>query len=205
TNQHFPGLDHRPPASVHALRRTAALQLVQAASGSSPREAARFLGVPAAWLSHGGWVMSPEAMVRATSDFDVMDALQDLAQHLADLPEQIDYRERRKRFATWHLPHDQWEALLAAARTDPRACRPVLNRNVISAYIWARITSSEWTLAPALRVSAPEETWARRSGPAAEGMRRLTAGLSNQAVVLAEAADALARALSEPEQATWNQ
>lgn len=204
-NQHFPGLDHRPPASVHALRRTAALQLVQAASGSSPREAARFLGVPAAWLSHGGWVMSPEAMVRATSDFDVMDALQDLAQHLADLPEQIDYRERRKRFATWHLPHDQWEALLAAARTDPRACRPVLNRNVISAYIWARITSSEWTLAPALRVSAPEETWARRSGPAAEGMRRLTAGLSNQAVVLAEAADALARALSEPEQATWNQ
>ncbi|MEU0035647.1 hypothetical protein [Streptomyces sp. NPDC006333] len=121
-------------------------------------------------------MISPEAMVRATSDFDVMDALQDLAQHLADLPEQVDYRERRKRFATWHLPHYQWEALLAAARTDPRACGPLLNRNVISAYIWARITSSEWTLAPALRVPAAEEAWARLSGPAADGMRCLTTG-----------------------------
>ncbi|KIE23030.1 hypothetical protein LK08_31975 [Streptomyces sp. MUSC 125] len=201
----FPSLNRLPPASVYALRRTAALQLVQAANGSSPREAARFLGVPAAWMVHGGRVMSPDAMVRATSEVDVMDALQNLAQHLADLPEQIDYRERRRRFATWHLSHDQWEALLATARTDAQSGDPRVNRNVASAYVWAQVTGSEWTLAPIMRVpAAAEESWSSRSGPTAVGMRRLTGGLNGQVVRLAEAADALARALSQPEQAAWN-
>ncbi|MFJ3882388.1 hypothetical protein ACIPW5_33705 [Streptomyces sp. NPDC090077] len=150
--------------------------------------------------------MNPEAIVRATSDFDVTDALQGLAQHLADLPHQVNYRERRQQFATWHLPHDQWEALLTAARTDPQSCGPALSRNVTSAYIWAQVTGSEWTLAPVMRVPADaEESWSPRSGPTAMGMRRLTAGLSSQAILLAEAADALAQTLSGPEQPTWNQ
>ncbi|MFF3159156.1 TniQ family protein [Streptomyces sp. NPDC057910] len=193
--QRFPCADRLPPASVYAMRRTAALQLVQAVTGSSPREAARFLGIPAAWLTHGGWVMSPDAIVRATSGSDVMDALQGLAQHLADLPDQVNYRERRQRFATWHLPHDQWEALLTAAQTDPRECGPALNRNVTSAYIWARITGSEWTLAPIMRAPTANASWARRSGPAAFGIRCLTTRLSRQATLLANAADAHAQAL----------
>ncbi|MFD9795819.1 TniQ family protein [Streptomyces sp. NPDC059070] len=196
--QYFPCVDRLPPPSVHALRRTAALQLVQAVTGGSPREAARFLGVPAAWLSHGGWVMSPEVMRRAAADFDVTDALQDLAQHLANLPAKVNYRERREQFATWHLPHDQWEALLAATGTTPRGCSPLLNRNVTSAYIWAKVTGSEWTLAPIMRESAADASWARRSGPTATGMRCLTTGMSRQATLLAETADALAQALASP-------
>lgn len=90
---------------------------------------------------------------------------------------------------------------------DPKSCGPqaLLTRNVTSAYIWAQITGSEWTLAPIMRPPDAVTSWAQRSGPTSQGMRCLANRWRPRATLLADAADALAQALSEPEQATWNQ
>lgn len=201
--QYFSDTEPHTPVARFAMRRTAALQLVQAAANSSPREAAEFLGVPERWLTNGARLMSPEAMARTTSTFEVTQALHNLAQHLADIPDQVNYRERRQRFATWHLPREQWEALLAATPIDSesRGLQPLLTRNVTSAYIWAQITGSEWTLAPIMRTSGEVTPWAQRSGPTSQGMRCLTNRWIPQAALLADAADALAQDLAVSEQA----
>lgn len=84
------------------------------------------------------------------------DKLARLAGHLATLPqtEHVDYRQRRERFALWHLPGDDFEGLLDALIAGIGRPSPApLDRlhEALSAIIWHRITGSELVLAPCFR------------------------------------------------------
>ncbi|MEV7931183.1 hypothetical protein [Kitasatospora sp. NPDC088779] len=142
---------------IRALRRLTAIQLVQAAETSTTREAARFLGIPSAWLTDPAKRILPFGRLPQLRDGqDLTQALERLAQHVENDPHPIDYHERRRRLATWHLQAADWETIKQEADFVPRrrGKYPVpdeLLRDCASAVVWAQATGSEWRLAPAMR------------------------------------------------------
>ncbi|MET9399227.1 TniQ family protein [Kitasatospora sp. NPDC002965] len=136
------------------FRRTAAVHLVQAATGSSLFSAAQFLGIPAYCLSGRGrtltQITSPDGQVAPRRD--LTEAFETLAQHIARLPDPPDYSRRRHQLAFWNLRLDEWYTIadqlppLTSSTSKPK--QDGLIRECASAYIWAKATGSEWALAP---------------------------------------------------------
>ncbi|WP_327063447.1 hypothetical protein OG715_00180 [Kitasatospora purpeofusca] len=143
--------------TIRALRRLTAIQLVQATETSTIREAARFLGIPSAWFVDPAKRVLPfDRLPQLRDGQDLAQALERLAQHIEKDPHPIDYHERRRRLALWHLQATDWEAIKQESGFVPRrpGKYPVtdqLLRDCASAVVWARATGSEWRLAPAMR------------------------------------------------------
>ncbi|MFJ2582755.1 TniQ family protein [Kitasatospora aureofaciens] len=141
---------------LRPLRRLTAIQLVQAAETSTTREAARFLGIPSAWLTDPAKRILPFGRLPQLRGQDLTQALERLAQHVENDPHPIDHHERRRRLVTWHLQAANWETIKQESGFVPRrpGKYPVtdeLLRACASAVVWARATGSEWRLAPAMR------------------------------------------------------
>lgn len=140
---------------VRAVLRSSAMQLVQAVSGSTAGEAADYLGLPASWLTTGSWgVMRPDTLRRAATGEAIVRALHQLAAHVASLPRKIDYHERRLRFAGWDFTDDDWQRFTRDLHTYGGLSARLSNdlqRRSSSAFIWSRLTGSEWVLAPAIQ------------------------------------------------------
>lgn len=142
------------PGSSDRFRRTAAVHLVQAATGSSLFSAAQFLGVPAYCLSGHGRTLTE--ITPPGDQFalhrDRMEAFEALAQHIASLPNPVDYSHRRHQLALWDLGLDEWHTItdqLPPLTSDAsKTKQDGLIRECASAYIWAKVTGSEWALAP---------------------------------------------------------
>ncbi|MFJ7243991.1 TniQ family protein [Kitasatospora sp. NPDC098652] len=136
------------------FRRAAAILLVQAADGTTAADAARFLGLPRDRIRGRFLSLMPTAghpwMQRHISE-KLPEAFEALARHIAELPDPVDYHERRQRLGSWHLRPPDWENLTAqlppATSARPHY-GPDLHRTCASAYIWAKATSGEWTHAP---------------------------------------------------------
>jgi hypothetical protein len=126
------------------LRRIAALQLVQITTGQSMAEAAHFLGVPDAWLTGHLRIAAPPS--------DLARALEALASHIERATDPVDYRQRRERFASWSLPHEDWQDLIRnLPGTKPTKRNSKTHRRMeacASAFAWSKLTGSEWRLAP---------------------------------------------------------
>lgn len=104
-------------------------------------------------------MLTPAALRRSSNGTDITEGLQRLADHIANLPQKINYLERRQRFATWNLPQDDWRSLTRSlGRTLSSRLSDDLQHQCVSAYIWAQLTGSEWILAPAM---SPHRTVSR--------------------------------------------
>ncbi|MFI8458641.1 TniQ family protein [Kitasatospora sp. NPDC085464] len=137
------------------FRRTAAVDLIRAATGVSFPEAARFLGISASRVHrHDSWLSTTTRHYPRRRDHQqaLTEAFAVLAQHIARTTEEpANYHHRRLQLTLWHLPTDEWHTILTQLppvdgdhSTDP-------GRDVhlgASAHIWATITGSEWGLAP---------------------------------------------------------
>lgn len=124
---------------------------------STIREAARFLGVPSTWLIDPAKRILPfDRLLRLPDGQDPAQALERLARHVEHDPHLIDYHERRQRLALWRLAAADWETLKEESGFVPmlpgkRHITDELLRDCASAVVWARVTGSEWRLAPAMR------------------------------------------------------
>lgn len=142
--------------AARAIRRVAAMQLVQAVNGTTPLQAAHFLGIPSAWLLDRGKRLLPVGRHQyGTPGLDLPKALERLASHIAELPDQTNYHQRRQRFADWHLSIGDWVSLRESSNftlkfPHERQSDPLI-RECVSAVIWAQTTGSEWHLAPIMQ------------------------------------------------------
>ncbi|WP_162002428.1 TniQ family protein [Streptomyces sp. CB01881] len=139
------------------FRRAAAILLVQATDGITAADAARFLGLPRDPFRGRFLSLTPTTghpwKQRHISE-RLPEAFEALARYIAELPDPVDYYERRQRLDSWHLRQSDWENLTAqlppATSARPHYS-PELHRTCASAYIWAKVTSGEWTHAPIFR------------------------------------------------------
>ncbi|WP_431782416.1 TniQ family protein [Streptomyces chumphonensis] len=137
----FTGLSNK------TLRRGSAILLVQRAQGGNLNTAAEFLGLnPRNVHTSRGRTLGT---IRSQGDPLTLDlALDALTAELQSTP-LIDYQRRRQALATWTLPPDTWEVLLAkldrkpgAAITDDR------KRLAVTVYIWTHVTQGQPEHAP---------------------------------------------------------
>ncbi|MFI1302225.1 TniQ family protein [Streptomyces sioyaensis] len=139
------------PQSPHSiwLRRAAAVQLVQAATSMRMDEAARFLGIPTSWLGPFPAPLQPPRLIFSRKPYDLPGALERLAEHIAALPQQVDYRQRRESFKSWNLSTPAWNKICRTVPTTTRIVRSDHQfRECSSAFVWSLLTGSEWKLAP---------------------------------------------------------
>jgi hypothetical protein len=131
-----------PAHQIGAMRRYAAARLVQWVIGSSPSEAASYLGLP------------PD---KATAKFPkgerqrVDRALNAIVRDIELAPAAINYRARRSALDNWCLSPEDWERFIRYLRPT-RGRRGSLRtdqvRHHASVFIWARITRGEHHFAP---------------------------------------------------------
>lgn len=149
------GSTPNPLPATRSLRRIGALQLVQAVNGVSRIEAARFLGIPAAWLDARENRLPAFDTHLKQADYDLPAALGALAHHITQDPHPIDYHARRNHLATWTLSSEAWKTFKARSEYPPRWRGRILPDDrlqaVVSTLIWATVTGSELLLAPALQ------------------------------------------------------
>ncbi|MFD0567940.1 TniQ family protein [Kitasatospora saccharophila] len=153
-------LDNGAPLGIGGVlsrfRRIAAIQLVQAADGTSTTDASRFLGFPSN-RPQPGLALTPRPENPWTQmhvNERLPEAFEALALHIASQPHPVDYHERRQRLAFWHLRQADWESIterLPPARQTALRYGSEMHRQCASAYIWARVTSGEWRYAPIFR------------------------------------------------------
>ncbi|MER7847482.1 TniQ family protein [Kitasatospora sp. NPDC096077] len=195
--------------TIRTLRRLTAIRLVQAAETSTMREAARFLGIPSAWFVDPAKRVLPfDRLPQLRDGQDLAQALERLAQHVENDPHPIDYHERRRRLATWHLQAASWETIKQESDFVPRrrGKYPVtdeLLRDCASAVVWARATGSEWRLAPAMQFPLSPLGRPDPTGPEHRVINSLTTraptGRYRQLIkTLAAHADTLAQAPENP-------
>ena len=154
--------------SVKALRRTAAVCLVQLAAGESLAAAAQFLGInPNRTLFTTATAVRDWAKTQADpACFD--SALRALADELDATPVLIDYHHRRAALLDWYIDDTDWQELISQLPPTPGPVQPVLNdrkRQEASNFVWVSITQGEHLFAPrplqALQSAADQEHWAR--------------------------------------------
>ncbi|WP_369166391.1 TniQ family protein [Streptomyces sp. R28] len=171
----------RPLPRSLKLRRIAAVQLVQIATGQSMAEAADFLQIPGTWFNgQPRQQLPPLNMHLRTGPFNLTTAFEALASHIGHAPDPIDYRQRRERFASWSLPREDRADLIsglpgAKPHRDLSETRSRLEE-CASALVWSNLTGSEWRLAPTIDplTFGAGAALARRS-PVGETMTRLLA------------------------------
>ncbi|WP_405011683.1 TniQ family protein [Kitasatospora sp. NBC_01539] len=151
-NKFHDGLAEPLIPTTRRVRRAAAIHLIQAASEMDSQQAANYLGIPADW----GLLEFEDPNYRPSNparEAEFSQGIKRLAQCASGIPirDRIDYRARRKRFATWHLETESFFKFLdhytAAVGRRPPAPRTRLHE-ALSAVIWHRLTASEYYLAP---------------------------------------------------------
>ncbi|MFK0190567.1 TniQ family protein [Kitasatospora sp. NPDC090308] len=182
---------------ILTLRRAVALHLVMSVDRVDHQEAARFLGIPAAWLDDDNELLSAQALLARPAHDNIRGGLERFGQHLANLPKRENYSARRKQFGLWHLRGFELQQLLNDAQVHPAATadQQRLQHDCLSAYIWSRLTGSEWRLATVMRPPYSPITRLARKSPEETKIRNLQMGLSGPAIRLARSADAFADAL----------
>lgn len=154
---------------IRALRRTAAVQLVQWVNGGSMGDAAQFLGI-----NHAGVQYAPITDLRywagtrrKLAEFET--ALHELAAELrtSSVPP-IDYRRRRAVLRDWVLPPETWRRISNELPPN-RGGAPIMDdrkRQVASVFVWTHVTQGEHLFAPRpLEREQPPDTqriWALR-------------------------------------------
>ncbi|MER7178637.1 hypothetical protein ABT404_03960 [Streptomyces hyaluromycini] len=138
--------DARLPGSRY-LRRVLPVHLVQAISSLNFLEAAAFLGIPVSWTTQEPRRIKPLVPHRDLKDHDLPTTLKRLAHHVLG-QEKVNYQARRTQFATWHLDDTTWNEL--CRHHSPRQGRKPTGqtREAASAFVWSRVTGSEYALAP---------------------------------------------------------
>ncbi|MFD7027478.1 hypothetical protein ACFWAR_05530 [Streptomyces sp. NPDC059917] len=138
--------------------------LINAVTGMDMTESANYLGIPSIWhdVSTGkGKLLTP--WYYAYSSQELRAILASLASSLSQASGRTDYRSRRLRYTQWTLGLPDWDLITDRVLTreasiqSARASRISLDesmRDIASTYIWARLTGSEWRLAPS--VTSPE-------------------------------------------------
>ncbi|GAA3003167.1 hypothetical protein GCM10010519_39080 [Streptomyces lactacystinicus] len=154
-------LDNGAPLGLGGVlsrfRRIAAIQLVQAADGTSTADASRFLGFPSSQPQPGHLALTPKPENPWTQmhvNERLPQAFEALARHIARQPHPVDYHERRQRLAFWHLSPADWENIterLPPPRQTALRYGSEPHRECASAHIWARATGGEWRYAPIFR------------------------------------------------------
>jgi hypothetical protein len=137
-------------AHARALRRLAALKLVELTAGGSYVDAASVLGIP---IGHAQSAMKKAVRWFSTGSnrakFDA--AIESIAGELELAAHRIDYARRRAALKEWRLPYDDWCRLIDDLRytRHGRLARWTEDRRLLaSTLIWTRITQGEHTLAP---------------------------------------------------------
>lgn len=165
-DQHFSHL-HTP--SVKALRRTAAVCLVQMAAGGSLSDAAEFLGINPHRTNFTAATAVRSWAKTQTDPAGFNSALHALADELNATPALIDYRHRRTALLSWYLDDTGWQKLISQLPPTPGPIQPVLDdskRQDASNFVWTRVTQGEHLFAPrplqARQPIAVHEQWAQR-------------------------------------------
>ncbi|MFG2631715.1 hypothetical protein [Streptomyces sp. NPDC048473] len=133
--------------SRRRLRRVLPGHLVQAISDMNFLEAAAFLGIPASWTTQGRVLIRPLTPYQDLKDRDLPATLKRLAEHVLGQAD-IDYRARRMQFSRWSIDDGTWNELCRHHRQG-RGPKPTeRTRECASAFVWSRVTGSEFALAP---------------------------------------------------------
>lgn len=152
------------------LRRSAAVRLVQLATGMDLGAAADYLGIPASW--HSANVTQPKLPGHWSYHYSteaLREAFSRLVSSAPAASEAADYRARRLRYMGWTLNVRDWEMILVRVSEQEAGMQPSRSillpldeslRDVASIFVWARVTGSEWCLAPT--INAPESCLERR-------------------------------------------
>ncbi|MEU1596879.1 TniQ family protein [Streptomyces sp. NPDC005708] len=141
------GSTPRPLPRSLRLRRVAAVQLVQIATGMSMPDASAFLHLPDTWLRGRAPQVPPLPRYVFAGNFNVTRAFEALVAYIGRTSDPVDYRERRERFRSWRLTQDTWDTLTSELPGRPSVwCENT--RRACSAVIWAHLTGSEWRLSP---------------------------------------------------------
>ncbi|MFD5082547.1 TniQ family protein [Kitasatospora sp. NPDC058406] len=142
----FTGEELPPRSRTRMLQRQVAVQLIQAATGLGFEEAAEYLGIPRSWIAREPRRLATLSASWRWRAFDFPSALTRLASHIASQTKKTDYHARRTVFRSWELDEETWTSLnhLHKGLRSP-AWR---QRDCASAFVWSRITGSEYRLAP---------------------------------------------------------
>lgn len=152
------------------IRRTAAVRLVQWATGGPQGDAATYLGInpgQVQFKAASGTRVWTQARFEP-SDFDA--ALRELAAELrAPSRPLINYLRRRQALQKWALGTGTWETLVSKLPPIPGPVRPVVDdrkRQDASIYVWTQVTCGEHLFAPRpIEASQPahiQREWAQR-------------------------------------------
>ncbi|MBC9718853.1 TniQ family protein [Streptomyces sp. TRM66268-LWL] len=149
---HLAHLETRP-APPAAVRRAAAIHLVQMALPIGHREARAYLGLrpsSARFSMTLSWLQSGDNAMRYRT------ALSEIAEKIMADPAPIDYHHRRAALHHWHIPPEDWDALIQqiSRRQNPASLRSTTwtpaRHTGASATVWAHITHGETRYAPQL-------------------------------------------------------
>lgn len=111
-------------------------------------EAARFLGIPTNWLGPFPAPLHPLRPIFQKQPYDLAGALEQLAEHIAALPQRVDYRQRRESFKSWNLSTTAWNKICRTLPTTRIVRSDHQFRECSSAFVWSLLTGSEWKLVP---------------------------------------------------------
>ncbi|ACZ86507.1 TniQ family protein [Streptosporangium roseum] len=162
--------------STLALRRTAAIRLVQMISGGSRGKAAQYLGMTVFPHIHRGTpicrsVTGAFQWARARSDPDEFDAaVRAIAADLDQTAHLIDYHHRRTALRNWCLDTDTWQKILDQSGFASHQWETTdRERQYASTHLWAQITQGERSFAPhPIRDQQPldiQKSWSNRDRP----------------------------------------
>ncbi|MCY0942495.1 hypothetical protein [Streptomyces antarcticus] len=140
-------------ARTRRLRRTIAIQLIQASTDMNSEEAIEYLGIPPGMNALDSWNTEPVLHALCDDTVRLRAGITRLAEHLASLPldGRVNYRHRRQHCASWHLSAEAFDALHAQLTVAPTRLlhpRPERLHKALSAIIWRRVTKGEYCLAP---------------------------------------------------------
>jgi hypothetical protein len=136
------------------VKRVIAIRLVQMAEGGNVARAGEQLGIPSSRV-HGSYFEVSRWSKTSPHRDDYHRALQALATELDNTTDPIDYDRRRRAMASWSLPQEHWQGIIAErpvpafaeGTSNDRRLADELSRQTASVFIWARVTHGEYRLA----------------------------------------------------------
>ncbi|MDX3855686.1 hypothetical protein [Streptomyces sp. AK02-01A] len=143
-------------------------------------QAAKFLGLPPARAFNSGTQIT--SWLRTSGkESEYLQAITRIADRLITEP-LIDYHQRRESLRGWSLHDTDWDAIVADITSGhPRTAWTNEDRLAATIYVWARATSSEPCLQPALQQTSSPHPALRHLGRMthrpARKHRELTAAL----------------------------
>lgn len=134
------------------LRRAAALYLCQLAVGGSLADAAKLLGLPNQDRAHTAAKFVQRWARTRTDGREFENKLHDLAEHLGQVPDLVDYGKRRRAMTNWCIGPEDWARIRSQLGPfHPYASGIQLGdrrRQTASMIVWARVTQGEHVFAP---------------------------------------------------------